>query len=242
MHRTRYTVLMQRFPKSRRIAEPKSFVLQFANPFLKPVDTKLYPDYPAKVTKPLDFGTVKSRLDAGNYTGNMEAFVKDMGQIFDNAFIYNAPGSTVHGWAVTLKARLHVAFSISCKIDSIAVSHWLAKSFQKTRSRDGSLLGSSIPSFQSLGFTSYSKVMECFSIDLLQRRFANTNDTMQLDSSCCSHGHTETHLLGSFTNLALLSFQMNCKMALITAQCFMSMLTLSGLALKIHSRNHDCKA
>ena len=77
--------------------------LQLANPFLKPVDTKLYPDYPSKVANPLDFGTVKARLDAGTYTSNMEAFARDMGQIFDNAFIYNAPGSTVHGWAVTLK-------------------------------------------------------------------------------------------------------------------------------------------
>lgn len=80
-------------------------LLQFANPFVKPVDTKLYPDYPMKVSKPLDFGTVKSRLDAGNYTSNMESFVQDMGQIFDNAFLYNAPGSTVHGWAVTLKVK-----------------------------------------------------------------------------------------------------------------------------------------
>ena len=78
-------------------------LLQFANPFLKPVDTNLYPDYPLKVPHPLDFGTVKARLDAGKYTSNMEAFAKDMQQIFDNAFIYNAPGSTVHQWAVLLK-------------------------------------------------------------------------------------------------------------------------------------------
>ena len=78
-------------------------VVQFANPFLKPVDTKLYPDYPLKIREPLDFGTVKARLDAGSYTSNMDAFARDMTHIFNNAFLYNAPGSTVHGWAVTLK-------------------------------------------------------------------------------------------------------------------------------------------
>lgn len=69
------------------------------------MDTKLYPDYPLKVANPLDFGTVKGYLDAGKYTGNMEAFAKDMGQIFENAFTYNARGSTVHDWAVLLRVR-----------------------------------------------------------------------------------------------------------------------------------------
>jgi len=78
--------------------------MQFANPFLKPVDAKLYPEYPLKISNPMDFTTIKARMDAGAYLHNMDAFMADMNLLFDNAFIYNLPGQPVHSWALTLKA------------------------------------------------------------------------------------------------------------------------------------------
>jgi hypothetical protein len=80
--------------------------LQFANPFLKPVDAKIYPEYPLKISNPMDFTTVKARLDAGAYINNFPGFLADVNLLFDNAFIYNLPGQPVHEWAVTLRVSL----------------------------------------------------------------------------------------------------------------------------------------
>ncbi len=91
--------------------------MQFANPFLKPVDAKLYPEYPLKIKNPMDFTTIKSRMDAGAYLNNVDAFLADMNLLFDNAFVYNLPGQPVHEWAVTLKARPHPPrFRLQCSL------------------------------------------------------------------------------------------------------------------------------
>lgn len=63
----------------------------------------MYKDYLLRVPKPMDFGTIRGRLDAGLYTLNTDAFTTDMRQVFENAFIYNPPGSDVHSMALTLK-------------------------------------------------------------------------------------------------------------------------------------------
>lgn len=73
-------------------------------PFNAPVDTRMYPDYLEKVQKPMDFGTVKRKIDTGVYT-HPEQFVQDVRLVFDNARTYNKPGSDVHVMASTLQEK-----------------------------------------------------------------------------------------------------------------------------------------
>ena len=76
--------------------------VQWAFPFNKPVDVNTYRDYLTRVTTPMDFGTIKRKLDAGHYPAP-ELFAVDMRQVFTNAHTYNAPGTDVWSMANTLK-------------------------------------------------------------------------------------------------------------------------------------------
>ncbi|XP_030523758.2 uncharacterized protein LOC115736279 [Rhodamnia argentea] len=58
--------------------------------FSEPVDPEELPDYHDIIKNPMDFGTVKKKLDEGAYT-NLEQFEKDVFLICSNAMKYNAP-------------------------------------------------------------------------------------------------------------------------------------------------------
>ncbi|KAL1536543.1 hypothetical protein AAHA92_29178 [Salvia divinorum] len=75
---------------------------QFAWVFNTPVDVvKLnIPDYFNIIKTPMDFGTVKSKLNSGKYSNPIE-FVDDVRLTFTNAKTYNPPGSDVHVLAET---------------------------------------------------------------------------------------------------------------------------------------------
>jgi hypothetical protein len=73
-------------------------------PFNTPVDTNIYKDYHEKVETPMDFGTVKRKLDSGVYT-TPEAFLTDMRLVFENARSYNKPGTDVYVMATTLHEK-----------------------------------------------------------------------------------------------------------------------------------------
>jgi len=72
--------------------------------FNVPVDPEKHgvPDYFSVILHPMDFGTVEKRVDANMYA-DTAAFVKDVRLVFSNAKTYNAPGTTVHGWAAKLE-------------------------------------------------------------------------------------------------------------------------------------------
>lgn len=53
----------------------------------------------------MDLGTVKTRLDAGQYTNNFEGYLKDIRQIFVNAYKYNAEETDVHAMAKQLEVN-----------------------------------------------------------------------------------------------------------------------------------------
>ena len=55
-------------------------VVQWAFPFNKPVDLKLYKDYLKFVERPMDFGTIKKKLEGGQYR-TLDMFAKDMRQV-----------------------------------------------------------------------------------------------------------------------------------------------------------------
>jgi len=75
---------------------------QLARPFLRPVDPVLYPDYYEVVHDPLDFGTVKKRMDAGEYE-DPDEFATEVRRVWNNAFLYNQQGTEVHRMASDLQ-------------------------------------------------------------------------------------------------------------------------------------------
>ncbi|KAM2070523.1 hypothetical protein ACFX16_001902 [Malus domestica] len=58
--------------------------------FSEPVDPEELPDYQEIIQNPMDFGTVRTKLDQGAYS-NLEQFEKDVFLICSNAMEYNAP-------------------------------------------------------------------------------------------------------------------------------------------------------
>jgi len=66
--------------------------------FLEPVDPIKHnvPDYLVIIKKPMDFSTVRGKIEAGQYDST-DGFAEDMRQIFRNAITYNTlPDSLVH--------------------------------------------------------------------------------------------------------------------------------------------------
>ncbi|RDX86072.1 Transcription factor GTE8, partial [Mucuna pruriens] len=76
---------------------------QYAWVFNTPVDpVKLnLPDYFSIIKRPMDLGTVKSKMAAGAYAGPLE-FADDVRLTYSNAMTYNPPGNDVHIMADTL--------------------------------------------------------------------------------------------------------------------------------------------
>lgn len=66
-------------------------------PFRQPVDATALgiPDYFDIVTKPIDLGTIKMKLDRGSYKDPWE-YVDDVWLMFDNAWLYNRKNSRVY--------------------------------------------------------------------------------------------------------------------------------------------------
>ena len=80
-------------------------------PFTEPVDPKALglKDYKKIVKKPMDLGTVGSKLEQGGYTGletSGEEFYKDVMLTFDNALLYNDEGDEIWEHAGSLKATM----------------------------------------------------------------------------------------------------------------------------------------
>eukprot|EP00667_Euglena_gracilis_P015670 EG_transcript_16330 len=83
--------------------------LREAIPFNAPVDVSLYPAYPVVVARPMDFGTILQRLEAGHYH-RMSQWVTDMELVFQNCRTFNAEGSDIvrlaDGLAAKFRSRL----------------------------------------------------------------------------------------------------------------------------------------
>jgi len=76
---------------------------KFGPPFSQPVDpVKLnLPDYHNVITKPMDLGTVKNKLEAGEYPST-DAVAEDIRTIWKNAMQYNPPNSDIYHMASEL--------------------------------------------------------------------------------------------------------------------------------------------
>ena len=71
--------------------------------FMKPVPIELVPDYLEVIDKPMDYSTVRKRLDSGEYK-TMNTFASDMRLIFHNAILYN--WSSQHVCNIAAKTEL----------------------------------------------------------------------------------------------------------------------------------------
>lgn len=79
-------------------------------PFNAPVDINIYKDYLEKVQTPMDFGSIKRKLDAKEYT-HPDALLTDVRLVFNNAKAYNKPGSDVHVMAITLAEKFEEKYT-----------------------------------------------------------------------------------------------------------------------------------
>ncbi|XP_057338788.1 bromodomain adjacent to zinc finger domain protein 1A isoform X5 [Microplitis mediator] len=75
-------------------------------PFLSPVTANEVPDYHEFIKHPMDFGTVKKKLDSGLYENNSHLFFADCLLIFDNCQTYNQQNSTVYNYVYRAGMRL----------------------------------------------------------------------------------------------------------------------------------------
>ncbi|XP_071471126.1 bromodomain and WD repeat-containing protein 1 isoform X1 [Marmota flaviventris] len=77
------------------------FQCEDSEPFRQPVDLVEYPDYRDIIDTPMDFGTVRETLEAGNYDSPLE-FCKDIRLIFSNAKAYT-PNKRSKIYSMTLR-------------------------------------------------------------------------------------------------------------------------------------------
>jgi bromodomain and WD repeat domain-containing protein 1/3 len=76
-----------------------------SEPFRKPVDLTLYPDYLESVDEPIDFGGIKERLFNNEYGEDLNKFDKDCRLLFQNSKSYNTnKRSKIYGMTVRLQA------------------------------------------------------------------------------------------------------------------------------------------
>jgi len=75
---------------------------KWAHPFKRPVTDKEAPDYKDIVRTPMDFATLRKRVESG-LLHDLAALVRDLNLIFDNAMLYNPAKSDYHKMASTLK-------------------------------------------------------------------------------------------------------------------------------------------
>ena len=74
-------------------------------PFRKPVDAELLnlSDYHDVILEPMDFGTIKSRLEEKHYW-SAEECISDFKLVFNNCYTYNQPGEDIVSDAVVLES------------------------------------------------------------------------------------------------------------------------------------------
>ncbi|KAJ3366388.1 hypothetical protein GGF32_005390 [Allomyces javanicus] len=93
----------------------------FTNPFLQPVDRKMYPSYFEVVKHPIDLSTIRKRLDDGYYA-NAAGFEADMQLMFHNCYQFNPIGTPVRIMGQKLEALFKRKWSERPQAQSLAQS------------------------------------------------------------------------------------------------------------------------
>merc|ERR1712154_750703 len=68
------------------------------------------PDYPLIITKPMDLGTVSTKLECNQYS-SADQFAVDIRLVFKNAKNYNTPGSGIYVVAENLHKQFERRFA-----------------------------------------------------------------------------------------------------------------------------------
>ena len=71
-----------------------------------------YPEYYETIKRPVDFTTIKNRL---NTYPTLSDVLADLRLIWENCRFYNAEGSDIYGWADTLAAVTEDLIEVPCK-------------------------------------------------------------------------------------------------------------------------------
>ena len=74
--------------------------------FHEPVSEEAVPGYRSVVTHPIDLRTIRARNDAGDYDGDVTAFVEALQLMVSNALTFNAKGTMWHKHAKRLQKGL----------------------------------------------------------------------------------------------------------------------------------------
>ncbi|XP_020291098.1 bromodomain adjacent to zinc finger domain protein 1A isoform X3 [Pseudomyrmex gracilis] len=83
-------------------------------PFLSPVTKEEVPDYHSIISNPMDFGTIKTKLENGEYE-TLDRFFSDCWLVFDNCSLYNKENSSVYNYVYRAGTRLLKYFEKRCK-------------------------------------------------------------------------------------------------------------------------------
>jgi hypothetical protein len=89
--------------------------------FIKPVTDEDAPDYSDIVKNPMDFGTIRKKVEKGAYGKGddaVSAFYQDFLLVFDNCRLYNSDEGEITEEAARILGHLSEAYVSSC----IAVS------------------------------------------------------------------------------------------------------------------------
>lgn len=86
---------------------------RFHEVFGSPVDVERFPQYPSVIKNPMDFGTMKTKVQEKTY-GDLQEFVDDAMLVLDNARAFNPPGTDVHVMANCLEVRNHMSATCFC--------------------------------------------------------------------------------------------------------------------------------
>ncbi|KOO20874.1 transcription factor gte6, partial [Chrysochromulina tobinii] len=76
---------------------------KWAYPFKRPVTEKEAPDYREIIETPMDFATLKRRVETGQ-VADLHALCDDLNLIFENAMKYNGEGTDYYKMASTLRS------------------------------------------------------------------------------------------------------------------------------------------
>jgi hypothetical protein len=76
----------------------KLWRLPISKVFRLPVDPSHFPDYSSKILNPICLSDIKAKIDSWEY-GSCSDMLKDLKQMWSNAYLYNGPASWVTSFA-----------------------------------------------------------------------------------------------------------------------------------------------
>lgn len=109
---------------------------RLAYPFTQPVNPELdgCPDYLERIRKPMDYGTIKKRLDT-KYYASVVGVVEDIRQVTRNCIEYNSEDHEFSKWAVMLQNKFESLVQTAEEAEAAA----MAKRNPKKRRASGDL-------------------------------------------------------------------------------------------------------